>query len=397
MWVFTAALFADLLAWGHMVAFTPLYLRQDLGVPAEQVPIWAGVLAATPLAVAVPMSPFWGVLAERYNRKAVIVRSEYASCLGYLLAAVASGPWGLLLSRVAFGFSFGNVAVMLATQSIVTPHRRLGAALSIIQAAQPAATAASPLWGALLVQTLGLRALWAVDALFVLCSGSAILLLVREPRTVRSTAPILGRVRQVAATTVREPTVRWSFVAWFLVFAGAGSIDPFVPVLIQRLYDGAQPALAIGLILGIYGLATAAGTVAIGRFSDRASPTRVLMASCGALALVVGLIGLSPTLLALAALLLLRALPQAGTGPALYLHLARVLPPAERAPIMAFSPLPRNLAYLVAPLVAAALSGLDLRLVFLFSAGCYLLGLLVAWLLDRAPAFGPRAAAREAG
>src|SRR5437868_7368645 len=98
MFVFAGAYLLDQVAWGHMVAFTPLYLRQDLGVPEAQVPIWAGVLAAAPLAVAVPLSPFWGALAERYNRKAVIVRAEYFSCLGYILAALAGGPWALLIS-----------------------------------------------------------------------------------------------------------------------------------------------------------------------------------------------------------------------------------------------------------------------------------------------------------
>ena len=58
MFVFAGAYLLDQVAWGHMVAFTPLYLRQDLGVPEAQVPIWAGVLAAAPLAVAVPLSPF---------------------------------------------------------------------------------------------------------------------------------------------------------------------------------------------------------------------------------------------------------------------------------------------------------------------------------------------------
>ena len=387
MQVFAVSQLLDLLAWGHMAAFTPLYLRQDLGVPADQVPAWAGVLAAAPLAVAVPFSPFWGVLAERYNRKAVIVRSELASVIGYLLAATAHDPWHLLLSRIAFGLSFGNVAVMLATQSLITPSRRLGTALSIIQAAQPAATAASPLWGALLIQTVGLRALWVADALMVLVSGTAILLLVREPSVPRSTAPVMGRVRAMAATTVRQPTVRWSFVAWFLLFAGAGSIDPFIPVLIQRLYGGSQPAIAIGIVLGAYGMSTAVGTVAVSRVTEWTRPTRVLMAACGSLMLVVATLGFSPTLLVLGILILLRAVPQAGTGPALYLHLARVLPRAERAPIMSFTPFPRNLAYLIAPLVAAVLSGFDLRLVFLFSASCYALGLIVARLLDRAPAF----------
>src|SRR5687767_13300223 len=180
MWLFSIALTFDLIAWGHTQAFTPLYLA-ELGVPAGEIPLWTGVLAAAPLVIAVPLAPFWGVLGERYSRKAVIVRAEFAYVIGFLLTALASGPWELLASRIAFGFTWGHVAIMIATQSLVTPGRQLGSALGVIQAAMPAATAASPLWGALLIQTVGLRALWAIDAATVLIGGMALLLLLRDP------------------------------------------------------------------------------------------------------------------------------------------------------------------------------------------------------------------------
>ena len=387
MGLFAAAVFVDVMAWGHIAAFTPLYLREELGVPEDQIPLWAGVLAAAPLFIAVPLSPFWGVLAERYARKPIIVRAMFAAAVGYGLAAFAQDPWGLLLSRVAFGLTFGHVAVMLATQSLITPGRRLGSALGVIQAAMPAATAASPLWGALLVQTVGLRMLWVVDAAVLLVLACAVTFLLKEPNVPRSVEPVLNRVRQVATVTVSQPTVRWSFVAWFLVYCGAGAIDPFVPVLIQSLYEGPDPAVAIGLVLAAYGLVTSAATVVVGRLSDRAGPARVLIVSCALLAIVVAAIGFSPTLTVLAALTILRAIPQAGTGPALYLHLARVLPPSHRASIMGFTPLSRNAAYLVAPMAAAALSGFGLPVVFVLGAGCYTLAVVAARLMGRAPAF----------
>src|SRR5215203_4354350 len=73
-WRFTAGLFfvtvlLETAAFGQLTAFTPLYLRQVIGMSEEQVPFWTGVLVATSLAVAVPLAPWWGVLADRYSRK----------------------------------------------------------------------------------------------------------------------------------------------------------------------------------------------------------------------------------------------------------------------------------------------------------------------------------------
>src|SRR5215203_1252242 len=73
-WRFTAGLFfvtvlLETAAFGQLTAFTPLYLRQVIGMPEERIPFWTGVLVATSLAVAVPLAPWWGVLADRYSRK----------------------------------------------------------------------------------------------------------------------------------------------------------------------------------------------------------------------------------------------------------------------------------------------------------------------------------------
>src|SRR6266480_3034357 len=59
----------EITAWGHLQAFAPLFLDRELGMDAANIPFWTGVLAALPLCVAVPLAPFWGVLADRYSRK----------------------------------------------------------------------------------------------------------------------------------------------------------------------------------------------------------------------------------------------------------------------------------------------------------------------------------------
>src|SRR5438094_939316 len=72
--MFALSSLLEVSAWGHIQAFSPLFLGSGLGVPDEDVPRWTGILTAAPLLLAAPLSPFWGVLADRYSRKVVILR-----------------------------------------------------------------------------------------------------------------------------------------------------------------------------------------------------------------------------------------------------------------------------------------------------------------------------------
>src|ERR1700682_1749055 len=78
-WTVIAVLFAattcvESMSWNQLTAYTPLYLR-ELHVSAAQVPGWIAAMSSLGWILALPMAPFWGILADRYSRKLVIVRS----------------------------------------------------------------------------------------------------------------------------------------------------------------------------------------------------------------------------------------------------------------------------------------------------------------------------------
>ena len=78
-WVVVAVLFAattcvESMSWNQLTAYTPLYLR-ELHVPVAQVPGWIAAISSLGWVLALPLAPFWGVLADRYSRKLIIVRS----------------------------------------------------------------------------------------------------------------------------------------------------------------------------------------------------------------------------------------------------------------------------------------------------------------------------------
>src|SRR5260370_13420044 len=198
-------------------AYTPLYLR-ELHVPAAQVPAWIAAISSLGWIVALPLAPLWGVLADRYSRKAVIVRSAVIEAVIFAGWALSTDPLTALAFRSLNGFVLGNTGVMLAVQASTTPKQRLGLAIGIVAAGSPAGRAVGPILGALLVHLVDVRGMLLFDAGLSLVMAVLLTTLVRESERVKpadlrvlsllrgpvgeiSSQPLLWRVRAAAPGT----------------------------------------------------------------------------------------------------------------------------------------------------------------------------------------------------
>src|SRR5260370_37119022 len=88
--------------------------------------------------LALPLAPSWGVLADRYSRKLVIVRSAAIEAVVFAGWALATSPVVALLFRSLNGFILGNTGVMLAVQASTTPKQRPALAIGIVGGGSPA-------------------------------------------------------------------------------------------------------------------------------------------------------------------------------------------------------------------------------------------------------------------
>ena len=149
--LFATSTLLESIAIGHLTAFTPLFLRDELHVPESEIGQWTGLLTAASFAVAFPLAPLWGSLAERYSRKLIIVRSQYIEAIGYGLCALAPDLTWFFIARLILGLTFGNIAIVIASQTLLTPDRRLGSAIAAVQAANPIAISLGPPLGAALI------------------------------------------------------------------------------------------------------------------------------------------------------------------------------------------------------------------------------------------------------
>jgi DHA1 family multidrug resistance protein-like MFS transporter len=370
--LFLATQSVQFLAEGHINAFTPLLLH-DLGLAEAEVAVWTGLLFGVMMSVAMPLSPFWGVLAERYSRKLMIVRTYYFLTLALLIMAWAPNVWALVVGRIVMGLTFASGGVILGTQSLLTPPRYIGRAIATVQAAQPIAASIGPPVGALLIPGMGLRGLLLLDAAITLAAGIALTVRMPEPEGGRQReSSVLARTGEVIGLVWSRGPIRWNFISAGLLRGAQSVVDAYLPVRITQVAgDPLAATTAIGWILGTYGALTTAFTWLAGRVVERLEASRLFwqMMLFGTL-VTVGLAA-APWIWLIGLLAALRSLPVAFGNTVLFAHKARILPRDLQTPIFSLAPLPRNIGAFAFPIAAAAVAGIAPGAALVVGALCY--------------------------
>lgn len=383
MGLFALATCVESLAWNQLNAFTPLYLR-ELGVHPAAVPGWTAAMSSLGWVLALPLAPFWGVWADRYSRKAVIVRSAVVEGIIFGGSALAQDPVTALVLRCLSGFILGNTGVMLAMQASATPATRLGLAVGVVGAGAPLGRAVGPALGALLIHQGGVRGMLVVDAAASFLVAGVLVWALREPARERPRAlSVLQQLREALGEITGHALVWRLFVAMTIASAALWVVYPFVPILIGRRYlAGFDAATAIGLVLSASAAASAIASPLWGRVIDRHGHVRVLTLTSVASAVALVAAGLAPGLAWFAGAFVLYGAASVAIQTSVMALLARVVSPERRGAVLGQVLFPFYVGGLVGPLVGSLL--LPAGQVALFTAAG-LLTLAPILLIARAP------------
>src|SRR5690242_14865219 len=109
----------------QVFAFLPLRLHQ-MGLRDAEVASFTGIFTALIFVFGIFLVPFWGVWADKYSRRAVIVRSALVEMVVFAGVALAREPWQLAAALLLTGLQLGNTGVMLAALRDVRPSPRSG-------------------------------------------------------------------------------------------------------------------------------------------------------------------------------------------------------------------------------------------------------------------------------
>jgi len=225
----------SILGFSFVVPFLPLYVQQ-LGVHGTtRITLWAALLSggsAIGMAVA---SPIWGVLADRYGRKIMVMRAAFSAALIIGLMGLVTSVYQLLALRLLQGMLTGTVSASQALVSAQTPRDRLGFALGLMQTAVFIGNSVGPLAGGLVAEAVGFRLSFGAAGLLLFTCGALVAAFIHEESrfTEGEAAPrpeVLSGMRQVLAA----PALLSMIGALFAVQFAITQVYPILPQFVQQ-------------------------------------------------------------------------------------------------------------------------------------------------------------------
>jgi MFS transporter, DHA1 family, multidrug resistance protein len=370
-----------------------------VGVPAADRAPFVGIFSALIFIVGMPLVPLWGVWADKYSRKAVVVRSCLVEAVVFACVALSREPWQLAGSLLLIGFQLGNTGIMLGAIRDVVPRHRIGTVIAIFGAAGPVGMAVGPTLGGFLVDWLGwpLPSIFWVSAALSIAAGALVWFGSTE---VRPPVVPAGRAIPLAYGALRsvlgDPVVRRIFAIYGVAFVANQMSRPYQALIIESIVGpGEGLASSIGFVTGLAALGGAAIAPLGGLIGDRIGFRPVLLASLfiGGFALVaVPLIGAIPPL---AVAILVFTAANGLVGAMVFSLLATEVPAERRSQTLNLVYLPLYAAGIIGPLVGGAVSAVAGPTgPFWVGASVFLVGAIVVALRVRPPS-GPRDRASE--
>lgn len=280
---------AILVGFNFAFPFLPL-LIQELGVTdRSELALWSGIAIGAGGITMALVSPLWGLLADRFGRKTMLVRSVAAGSIFLALQAAVTNVWQLVAVRMLQGAFTGTQTAAAMLIAGIAPKERTGFALGLLNTAVQVGNLIGPVLGGFAVVAIGLRSSFLVGAvLLALCTVVTVAMVEDAPVTRSGPVPtgFRGSARDVF-TPFAWPGLRGVLIVGALVQLVYSGTVALIAIYVQDL---ARPTwlsaeLAIGLSLALAALAAAVAMPVLGSYADRHDARIVLVPSLALVAI----------------------------------------------------------------------------------------------------------------
>jgi len=287
LWI---AEFGALFGFAVSTPFVPLLLHADLGVKnSHDLALWSGAIAAAAAFGMGLASPVWGLLADRFGRKPMLVRSIIGGGVTVALMSFARSPLELLLLRLVQGVLSGTVPASNALVAAETPRVQVGWALGVLSSSFAIGNSIGPVAGGLGSHAFGLRAMFFLGGCLLLVSAVPVVALVRETARARGVDGGLPSPRAVLAAAGRRH-VRALVVIAAASFMLASINSALGQLVVLRLIEVAadRAQAETGIAFAAAGAGSVISALTIARLARRAGYLRsaILLAVLCAVVLI---------------------------------------------------------------------------------------------------------------
>lgn len=274
MWVLWIGVFFTSASYSMVIPFLPLFLL-EIGV-RENIEIWSGVLFSAAFLAGAISSPYWGLLADRYGRKPMIIRAGIALFVIYTLTAFVTNAYELLALRIMQGLLTGFIPGSIALLGTNTPKKHVGYALAMISTATASGGIVGPLLGGGISALVGNRWSFASGGFMVLISTLLVIFLVTEDNFTPN--KVKGSVTKDIKTAASNRPFMIVLLLTMVTVCSLMTIEPVLPLYIKKLGSAEHNvSFLAGVIFSLPGIASVLFGAFWGKLGDRIGFRTVLI------------------------------------------------------------------------------------------------------------------------
>lgn len=363
--------------------FLPLYVR-ELGIASfGTLEFWSGMVFSAQALTMMISAPLWGVVADRYGRKPMMVRATLGGAVIIAAMGFVSSAEQLTLLRAIQGLITGTIAAANALVAATAPKERSGEAMGLLQTGTWVGIAIGPLLGGLLGDAFGFRASFWITGTLLGLAGLAVIIGVREeftPKPKREMPGLFSSFRQLTM-----PGMGTLYSVSLLSNLSRSVILPIAPLfVVQLMHSEANVGTITGIMMGATAFVGSASAVWFGRLGDRLGHGRILFTGA-----VLGVIFYLPQPFVTTAwqLVLLQALTGLATGailPTTGALLNLYTPAGSQGATYGLDNSVKAAGRMIAPMLAAGVAvWFGLRGVFALAAVVYIITAVVGLVIWR--------------
>ncbi len=365
-----------------VMPFIPIFIREKYHISDEkELGIWVASLTFFGFCSYCIATPIWGMVADKFGRKLMLLRAQYLAALLFPLMYFApSVSW--LVGIRAFASLFSGVTNAAQTLIIsTTPKEHHGVALGTLSTAIWSGNMIGFLVGAFSVNLFGyFWGFMGCGAMF-LVGGLIIHALVRE----NFVPPEKSAKGNAFAAFFHglSPAIAIILILFFAMGMARRLDEPYIALLVSQLSADREATI---FFTGLISLTAAVGGVlsgiVTGKLCDRFNPVKVSIPAVLIAAATMILQALAFNLWMLGGARFVHFTAAGGLEPAFLTMLARIIPPDKQGTILGFASSVRFFGILMSAVLSGGIIWLfgNVRAVFFGSSILFMLLLPLIWL-----------------
>lgn len=222
--------------------------------------------------------PFWGLVADRWGRKPMLLRAQMGSAIIVVLFVLAPDVYIFTGMRIILGVFTGTVPAAMALVATLTPRDKIPFAMGLLMAAVYSGTTMGPLIGGFMADNFGFQTTFIITGIILLSGGLIILFFVEEKfeRPDKSQRTSVMDLLKLAVSSDMLPIL----IVIMVLNIGPQMIFPVIPLIFYDLNPTGEIATSSGLAFALLGVVSTISSLVAARLHGRFSLKKMLVYCC---------------------------------------------------------------------------------------------------------------------